>query len=86
MNVSLHQRKTFLSNSFSRLYLCRAETKGEGGHAGRPPTYLGKHKRPANLAAEARDVVKSVRSLIEVERMLHILFQCLTITVFTSCI
>ncbi len=44
-------------------------SKAETGQARHPPGYLGKHKqRHANLAAEARDVVKAVRSLVEMER------------------
>ncbi|CAH1777158.1 unnamed protein product [Owenia fusiformis] len=36
---------------------------------GKPPGYLGKHKKhsPRSLCAESRDVVKAVKSLIEVE-------------------
>ncbi len=39
------------------------------GQSGRPPSYLSQHRRsPQNVAADARDVVKAVRALIEEER------------------
>lgn len=43
----------------------------------RPPSYLARHAKhnPTTLAKEARDVVKSVKALIEEERKLIPAFQ-----------
>lgn len=51
------------SNSLS------VRNQGEAARGNRPPAYLGKHKKlsPKTIAAEAKDVVCAVRSIIESE-------------------
>ena len=57
--------------------VCRPPQRGkgesvrrEGSSNPKPPTYLSRHAKftPASLAKEARETVKSVKTLIEEER------------------
>lgn len=50
------------------LSICRQQ--GEVARGNKPPAYLSKHKKlsPKTIAAEAKEVVCAVRSIIEAER------------------
>ena len=52
------------------VYICIYRHQGEAARGNRPPAYLGKHKKlsPKTIAAEAKEVVCAVRSIIESER------------------
>lgn len=60
---NVHEIMTGQSNSLS------VRNQGEAARGNRPPAYLGKHKKlsPKTIAAEAKDVVCAVRSIIESE-------------------
>ncbi len=57
------------------------------GQSGRPPSYLSQHRRsPQNVAADARDVVKAVRALIEEERKKNNNILCVYISLTLICV
>lgn len=77
-SVCFCERRNWLDTECDPAYLISSlqqRGKGEsvrrdGGANPKPPSYMSRHSKytPASLAKEARETVKSVKSLIEEER------------------
>ena len=63
----------------------RGESARRGNTGFIPPGYLAKHSKhgPFNLATEAKETVKAVKKLLEVERKFFFLFEFFLAAVFS---